>query len=291
MKQKAIITVRDLHFAYPSLEPRDEVEWVLNGLDLEVEAGSITAIMGPSGAGKTTLALALLGIVPQSTGGRIRGSIQVAGKNPIQTPVAEMARSVGLVFQDAESQFLTQSAAEEIAFGLESLGINPELMEARIRQALAQVGLSGYADRSPYELSGGQKQRVALASILAMQPQVLILDEAAASLDPQGKSEIKQVLADLRQAQVSIVLITNQAEWVFELADQIIILDQGRVRHHGTPVDIFHRVDELISLGLRPPELLWLRHSLQSASQHAFQFDTWNQAEQELSRLLPGQAT
>ncbi|MFP3853360.1 MAG: energy-coupling factor ABC transporter ATP-binding protein, partial [Anaerolineales bacterium] len=162
---RPIISFNDVHFAYPDPRGDGQGEWILQGVSFEVQRGQVVAVIGPTGSGKSTLALAMLGIVPQSTGGWIRGQIRICGLNPRQTPVAQMAQSVGLVFQDPESQFLTNSVAEEVAFGLESLGIPSETMPPIIERSLKMVGMDGLQDRSPYQLSGGQKQRVAIASI------------------------------------------------------------------------------------------------------------------------------
>jgi energy-coupling factor transporter ATP-binding protein EcfA2 len=285
-----IITFKDVRFAYPDPTNAGPGDWVLDGVNLEIQPGQIAGIMGPTGAGKSTFALSMLGIVPQSTGGWIQGSIRVCRRDPVHTPVPEMARSVGLVFQDAESQFLTDSVAEEVAFGLESLGIPSREMPAIIQRSLENVGMEGLADRSPYQLSGGQMQRVAIASILAMQPEILILDEADASLDPVGTSELRQVLQDLRQrTNTTIILITNEADWVKDVADQVLILADGMIRHQGPPEAVFNQVEDLLEVGLLPPQLELLKHKLKDLTGQDFHFADWHQAEAELSEMLTGE--
>lgn len=281
-----IISIKGLSFAYPTYHEAATESWALNDLNLELKAGSISAIMGPAGAGKSTLAQALLGIVPQSSGGRIRGRIEVCGLDPVHTPVAEMARKVGLVFQDPESQFLTNSVRQEVAFGLESLGVPAQEMPAIIENALARLGMRPLGERSPHQLSGGQKQRVAIAAILAMQPTLLVLDEPAASLDQKGSAELRQGLKELRTRGAStIVLITNQADWVAEFADEVVILHEGRVWRQGSPGEVFSHAQDLLSIGVKPPELELLRHHLRLFTGHNFSFTSWQQAQQALSRI------
>jgi energy-coupling factor transporter ATP-binding protein EcfA2 len=286
-RTEPIITFKEVRFAYPDPIGAGPGEWILNGVNLEIQPGQITAIMGPTGSGKSTLALSMLGIVPQSTGGWIQGSIRVCNRDPVHAPVPEMARSIGLVFQDAESQFLTSSVAEEVAFGLESLGIPSHEMPAIIHKSLERVGMNGLADRSPYQLSGGQMQRVAIASILAMQPEILILVEADASLDPAGTAELKQVLRDLRRTiNTTIILITNEADWVKDVADQVLILADGIIRHQGPPGAVFSQVGSLLEVGLLPPQLELLKHQLEAQTGRDFQFTNWRQAEAELKQWL-----
>ncbi|MGA9533082.1 MAG: ATP-binding cassette domain-containing protein [Anaerolineales bacterium] len=268
-----LIQIHDLHYAYPNPGRDQPPSWILRGVDLSVNAGEVIAVMGPTGAGKSTLALSLLGIVPQSTGGLIRGRVRIAGLDPRTTPVAEVARRVGLVFQDPETQFLTHSVEEEIAFGLESLGIPRTEMIVRLRRALAETGLQGLEQRSPHQLSGGEKQRVAIAAILAMQPQVLVLDEATASLDPAGASAFAHVVADLRaQHKTTIVLISNDSDWVLAAADRVALLGDGRIIMEGPTPEILRQRETLRSLGLAPPQLYELAAELRLRTDVDFEF-------------------
>jgi len=164
----SVISITNLHFSYPPLVEGQPAAPVLRGINLEVSSGEFVSIMGPTGVGKTTLCLALNGIVPQSTGGVFRGDVQVCGMNTKKTPVAALAASVGVVFQDPESQFFNMTVEDEVAFGAESLGVPREEIAERIEWALEMVGMADHRRRSPMQLSGGQKQRVAIASVLAM---------------------------------------------------------------------------------------------------------------------------
>ena len=178
------IVVEDLRFAYPSPEAGGQAVSVLRGVNLRVRRGEVLGLMGTTGAGKSTLCLALAGIVPHSTGGEFGGTVTVAGINTKREPVAKLAQKVGLVFQDPETQLFNMTVEDEVAFGPESLGLPRQEIVERLDWALRVTGMEAYRDRSPFHLSGGQKQRVALAAILAMRPEILVLDEPTSELDP-----------------------------------------------------------------------------------------------------------
>ena len=252
----SIVTFSGFGFAYPVLEPETAPQWVLEQIDLEVEAGEFLSVIGPTGCGKTTLCLALNGIVPQSTGGTVRGNVQVDGLDTRREPVPVLARRVGMVFQDPETQLFNMTVEAEIAFGLENLGIDPAEMRDRIGWAAATVGIEGLLERSPFHLSGGQKQRVAIASALAMTPEVLVLDEPTTNLDPIGKSEVFSVVRDLRrQRGMTIVLVEQDGERVAEFADRVAVLANGRIELVGSPGEVYSRVDVLHALGLGVPQM------------------------------------
>jgi energy-coupling factor transporter ATP-binding protein EcfA2 len=170
------IRMENVHYAYPSAIHDVPPVPALRGIDLAVETGAFLAVMGPIGAGKTTLCLALNGLVPQSTGGTFRGDVWVAGHNTKRLPVAELSAEVGLVFQDAEGQLFNMTVEDEVAFGAENLGLPVEEIERRIQWALDVVGLADLRTRSPAHLSGGQQRRLAIAAVLAMRPAILVLD-------------------------------------------------------------------------------------------------------------------
>jgi energy-coupling factor transporter ATP-binding protein EcfA2 len=229
---------------------------ILKGLDLQVDSGEFVAIMGPTGVGKTTLCLSLNGIIPHSVGGIFRGDVWVGGTNTKQTDVATLAAAVGIVFQDPESQFFNMTVEDEVAFGPESLGVEPEEIASRIEWSLDMVGMRQFRRRSPFHLSGGQKQRVAIASILAMQPQVLVLDEPTSGLDPLGKAEVFRVIHDLQRWQgMTIIMVEQDAEKVAEFTDRVIVLEDGAVAMEGTPREIFARSEAMERVGLAIPQV------------------------------------
>lgn len=281
-----IAEVKDLWYAYPALEG-ESPPWVLQGVDLRLAAGELVCLMGPSGAGKSTLALALNGIVPQSTGGRIRGQVMVEGLDTKRTPVAELAKRVGIVFQDPETQFLQANLEAEVAFGLENLGVPADQIRDRVREALTQVELDGFEARSPFELSGGEKQRAAIASVLAMRPKLLVLDEPTASLDPMGKLQVFEAIQDLRREH-TVLVVTQESEWAAEFADRVVVLDGGRLSMYGETAAILSDVERLEQHGLRGPQVSELAHCLnQRAGQDSYRFTRLKEA---IQRLAPVRA-
>jgi energy-coupling factor transport system ATP-binding protein len=261
---------------------------VLRGLDFEVQKGEFAAIMGPAGAGKTTLALALNGIVPQSTGGLIRGSVLVAGMNTKRHEVHELARHVGLVFQEPENQLFNRDLESEIAFGLENLGLNRDEIGRRIGWALAAVGMESFRHRSPFELSGGQKQRVAIAAVLAMKPELLVLDEPTASLDSIGQSQLIEVIQQLRnEIELTTILISNDPEWVLHAVDRVMVMQDGEIVVDGGPREVLRNVERLREIGLRPPQMGALAHRMRAAGHGNFQFMDVHSAYTSLSSHLP----
>jgi energy-coupling factor transporter ATP-binding protein EcfA2 len=229
---------------------------VFRGLDLEIESGEFVSIMGTTGAGKTTLCLALNGIVPHSTGGIFGGNVVIEGVNSRETDVATLASMVGIVFQDPESQFFNMAVEDEVAFGPESLGVDPQEIAERVAWALDIVDMQQYLRRSPFHLSGGQKQRVAIASILAMQPKILVLDEPTSGLDPIGKAEVFRVVHDLkRQEGMTIVMVEQEAEKIAEFSDRVVVLDDGKVAMDGTPEEIFSQAELMGRIGLAIPQV------------------------------------
>jgi len=247
------VEVRDLWYAYPALTGVAP-EWVLRGVNLQLGLGEVVGLMGATGAGKTTLALALNGSVPQSTGGQVRGEVMIEGLDSKRHPVAELATRVGIVFQDPAAQFLQTSVEAEVAFGPENLGLPAAEIEQRLSWALRVTGLNEFRQRAPAHLSGGEQQRVAIAGILAMRPRILVLDEPTASLDPRGKSEVLEVIRTLR-SEHTILLITQESEALAGLADRVLVLDHGQIVMEGNPKQVFEQVERLGALGLRPPEI------------------------------------
>lgn len=257
-----LVQIEGLHFAYPSLRAGSPSPPALRDIHLSVAAGECVAIMGANGSGKTTLCLALNGLVPQATGGTFRGHVWVGGRDTRTTPVAALATQVGLVFQEAENQLCTLRVEDEVAFGLENLGLPADEIERRITWALEAVGLSRLRDHPPAQLSGGQQQRLALAAVLAMQPAVLVLDEPTGGLDPRGRQGVLEVLMALRRQGSTIVMATQDAEAVAALADRVVVLHEGAIALEGPPRAVFAQVARLHALGVAVPQLAALSHLL-----------------------------
>jgi cobalt transport protein ATP-binding subunit len=288
------ISIRDLHFSYPSLVPagRDYKSQpsagegaVLKGIDLEVEQGEFVSITGLTGVGKTTLCLALNGIVPQSTGGTIHGEVVVTGLNTRQHPVPEMASRVGIVFQDPESQFFNMTVEDEVAFGPESLGLDPREIRERVDWALTVVGMSQHRHRSPFQLSGGEKQRVAIAAILAMTPRILVLDEPTSGLDPIGKAEVFRVVRELRQRDgMTIVMVEQESEKIAEFSDRVVVLRDGKIVLVDTPDRVFAQVGLMHEIGLAVPQVSELAHLFNTRCHASYTFTSLADAYQGLPK-------
>ena len=252
----AAIVIENLHYRYPPLAGLPEPPAVLRGVDLAVDAGEFLTIMGPTGAGKTTLCMALNGLVPQSTGGVISGRVRVLGQDPRAVSVPQLAARVGMVYQDPESQLFAATVEAEVAFGPENLGLPRDEIRERVDWALSAVGMAGHRDRPPTHLSGGQQQRVAIAASLAMLPEVLILDEPTAALDPVGQHEVFGVIESLcRERRMTIVMVSGDAERAAEFSDRVAVLWEGRIARVEEPAAIFFDADLVAASGIAVPQV------------------------------------
>jgi energy-coupling factor transporter ATP-binding protein EcfA2 len=253
-----ILTLDKVSYMYPrSTEP------VLRDISLQIRRGEFLGLIGATGAGKTTLCLALNGIVPQFYGGRFFGRATVAGLDTLEHPVSELAQHVGAVFQDPETQLISTSVENEIAFALENLQVPREEIQLRIPRVLDAVRLSGTERKHPHELSGGQKQRLAIAAALAMQPDLLVLDEPTSQLDPVGAEEVFTVVRELNhELGMTIVMASHAAEEMAEYADRIALLSAGRLVTVGQPAEIYAQVDLLQEHSLRPPQVAQTFYSI-----------------------------
>jgi energy-coupling factor transporter ATP-binding protein EcfA2 len=282
-----IVIVEDLHYAYPPLTPGGKPIPVLKGVDLRVRKGEFLALMGPTGAGKTTLCLTLNGILPHLRGGTFQGKVIVAGMDTKQHSPGEMSRKVGLVFQDPESQLFNMTVEDEVAFGLENLGLPAAEMEERIAWALEVVRLSGLRKRHPLQLSGGQKKRLAIATVLVMRPQVLVLDEPVTGLDPLGRYEVLSVVEQLKkESDTTIIMVEQDAEAVMTWADRVVIMEGGRLVLEGSPRQVFSQVETLHNCGLAVPQMCELAHLLNQRQGTSFHFITENEAYSALTGEL-----
>lgn len=228
----------------------------LDGLSLEVPAGQLCAVVGANGAGKSTLCYTLAGFVPHFYRGQLTGAVAVAGIDIPQSSLPEIAGSVGLVFSNPFNQITGArfTVYDEIAFGMENLGVPPDEMRARIDEVLRFTGLVELAGRSPLALSGGQQQRLAIASVLVMRPKVIVLDEPTSQLDPIGTKEVFAVLRDLAATNEStIVMAEHKLEWIAVFADRVLVLQDGHLMADGPPSEILTN-DNLRDLGLEPTQ-------------------------------------
>lgn len=210
----------------------------LEDITLTIPEGSYTVITGPSGAGKTTLCLAIAGAVPQYYGGQMAGQVTVAGVSAARVGIADLAYEVGTVLADYETQLVTMTVAEEVAFGLENRGCPSQEISTRVKEALALVGLADMDDREVASLSGGQKQRLVIASVLATEPAILVLDEPASALDPEGAEELYALLGKLNRAHgKTIVVVEHDLARILPFASQLVVMESGCIRHTGMVAD------------------------------------------------------
>ena len=257
-----MIEVRDLTFAYPAQEEEQQQGTVaLRNVDLTIEKGSFVAVLGHNGSGKSTLAKHMNAVLLPS-GGRVF----VAGMDTLdEQQIIAIRRAVGMVFQTPDNQIVANVVEEDVAFGPENLGVPSADIRRRVDEALAAVGMDAFTRHAPHLLSGGQKQRIAIAGIIAMAPQCIVLDEATAMLDPAGRREVLATIETLhRDMGITVVLITHHMDEAI-LADRVVVMNEGRVAMDGTPTEVFTRVEELEEMGLTVPDTVQLLHRLRAA--------------------------
>ncbi|MEQ6901330.1 ATP-binding cassette domain-containing protein [Nocardioides sp. YIM 152588] len=223
-----VLDVRGLAFAYP------DGHQALFGVDLHVHAGERVALLGPNGAGKTTLVLHLNGILTADAG-QGAGSVSVSGLPVTRKNLLEIRRRVGIVFQDPDDQLFLGSVRADVAFGPANLGIKGAALERRVMDALDMVGMADFADRPPHHLSFGQRRRVAVATVLAMEPEILVLDEPSSNLDPASRRELADIL---RSLDVTVLMVTHDLPYALELCPRSVVLSQGRVVADGSTYDV-----------------------------------------------------
>ena len=249
----AIIRFENVHYTYPG----DELE-SLCGIDLEIEKGSFVAVLGHNGSGKSTLAKHMNAIlVPDE------GRVTVCGIDTAEEErVIDVRRNVGMVFQNPDNQIVANVVEEDVAFAPENLGVPSEEIRRRVDDALAAVGMSEFTRHAPHLLSGGQKQRVAIAGVIAMAPECIVLDEATAMLDPAGRREVLSAIRALNQERgITVVLITHHMDEAMD-ADRLIVMNDGKLVIDGAPAEVFTQVEALRAMGLAAPDTVELLYGL-----------------------------
>jgi energy-coupling factor transporter ATP-binding protein EcfA2 len=262
----------------------------LNGINLTIEAGQFVGVIGPNGAGKTTLAYSLDGLIPGQYRGVKQGTVKILGREVETYPAGALQKRVGVVFSDPEAQFTAMTVEDELVFGMENLGLSlPEIRE-RLEWVTELVELGPLLDKPPYEISGGQKQRVALAAVLAMTPQVMILDEPTSMLDPISRQRVFDVLVRLKQEQRNtIIVIEHNLENLAPLADRMILLANGELLLDDETQAFFQKMDLLLESGIRPPGAMLFMYRLMQEGHYASQLPlTVNEAAASLTELLAG---
>jgi energy-coupling factor transporter ATPase len=250
----AIIETKNLTYTYPGAAKPS-----IEDVSIKVEKGEFVLITGPSGCGKTTLCRCFNGLVPHFYQGEMKGEITVAGQDVLKHHTYEMAEHVGLVFQNPENQLFALSVEKDVAFGLENLGVPREEIRKKVDWALNQTDIYDLRERSPHEISGGQQQRVAIAAVLAMEPEVIVLDEPTSFLDPLSVQKIFDVIYDLNRKQgITVVLVEHRLDLTAKYTNHLIVMDEGKVRFEGNPREILNSEEtRLIGVGIPKATLLY----------------------------------
>jgi len=252
-----LIRIDNLNFTYNGVD-----EPALQNVNLTIEDGEFVLITGPSGGGKSTLCRCFNGLVPHFYGGTIDGRVEVQGMDIMKHPPKELAMKVGMVFQDPENQMVTTDVEREIAFGLENLGFPVNLIARRIEEALDTAGIAGLRFRKHHELSSGEKQKVVIASVLALHPKILVLDEPTSELDPQSAEEVLRLLERLNdELGITIILIEHRLDRVIHLVDRILVISEGRILANGQPREVMDNTN-LKSLDIGIPPVIRLMQQL-----------------------------
>ncbi len=257
---EAFIHVKDLCYAYSDEEGVQQQ--VLRGITLDIAKGEYVAILGHNGSGKSTLAKLLNAILEPNSGELVVAGSDLAQEDLSEEELYALRRRVGMVFQNPDNQLVATIVEEDVAFGPENLGVPSKEIRRRVDAALAAVGMTDFARHEPHRLSGGQKQRVAIAGILAMEPELMILDEATAMLDPLGRKEVIETVEALnRERGITVLSITHYMSEAAR-ADRVIVIDDGKVIMDGTPREVFAHPDKLLLAGLDVPQCTALVHAL-----------------------------
>ncbi|MDO4395629.1 MAG: energy-coupling factor transporter ATPase [Clostridia bacterium] len=242
-----MIRIENLTFEYMHDEEGEE-QVVLKNLNLEIKKGSFTAILGRNGSGKSTLAKNMNGLL-LPTG----GAVYVKNWNTSdQETIWDVRQAAGMVFQNPDNQLVSSIVEDDVAFGPENLGVDPEDIRKRVDKALSSVNMGKFRRKSPHMLSGGQKQRIAIAGVVAMKPECIIFDEATAMLDPKGREEIMYIVKELNEEGITVICITHFMDEAVQ-ADRIIVLEQGEILLDGTPREVFAQEEVLIEANLELP--------------------------------------
>jgi energy-coupling factor transport system ATP-binding protein len=264
MKNKLkIIRTENLDFDYEILDDKGQVtekNAALRSVNLTVQKGEFLAILGHNGSGKSTLAKHFNGILLPTRGKVFVNDIDISDDSKIY----EIRQTVGMVFQNPDNQIVAAIVEEDVAFALENLGVEPDEIRARIDEAMKLVDIYKYHKHAPHRLSGGQKQRVAIAGVIAMRPQCIVLDEPTAMLDPKGRKEVMRTIKMLNKMGVTVILITHYMEEAAQ-AGRVVVMDKGQIIMDGTPREIFAEVEQLKAVGLDVPQVTELAYELRKS--------------------------
>ena len=279
-----MISIQDFSFTY-----KGESRPALQDICLTVPEGGFLGVIGPAGAGKTTLARAVTGMIPHHYTGDYYGRVAVNGLDTVETSLSDISRLVGMVFQDVESQIISPMVEDEILYGLENFSVAPEEIPARMEEALQRVGIADLRDRTIGSLSGGQRQKVAIASIIALKPRVLVLDEPTGELDPRSSRQVFSLLKELNEEQgITVIVIEQKIMLLGEFAKQLAVLGDGKILRQGETREVLAHSDELEAAGVNCPRVTTLSRLLKEKT-GAEQPVCVNldEAEEMVRRLIP----
>ena len=258
---ESLISIQDVRFAYAADEDGKEAAEVLKGISLEIGKGELVAVLGHNGSGKSTLAKLLNAILLPTSGKVLVDGMDTAD----EAHLLDVRQRVGMVFQNPDNQIVATIVEEDVAFALENMGVDPVEMRERVDEALKAVKMYDFREHAPHQLSGGQKQRVAIAGIIAMRPDCIVLDEPTAMLDPQGRKEVMKTIKRLNEKYgITVILITHEMDEAAQ-CQRIVVIDHGTVLMDDIPQKVFARVDEMKEIGLDVPQATELVHLLRQA--------------------------
>jgi energy-coupling factor transport system ATP-binding protein len=267
------ITLQDVSYKYPGTlvaKGDKRAGWALRHINLEIQPGELIGLIGQNGSGKSTLCLTLNGLIPHFFHGDLRGKVLIDGVSTVDVELYTLITQVGVLFQNPFDQLtgVAETVLDEVAFGPENLGLVPEETLRRVNKSLAAAGVSQLAERNPFQLSGGQQQRVALASVLAMEPRILVLDEPTSQLDPIGSDEVFQVIRGLHAQGYTILLAEHKVDALAELATRAIVMAQGAIVMDGSPREVLTN-PELSKHQVLPPRYTALSQALAAQGIHS----------------------
>jgi energy-coupling factor transporter ATP-binding protein EcfA2 len=254
----ALIKFNNFSFRYKGNE-----EYALKNINLELDKDKFILLLGETGSGKTTLIRCMNGLIPQFYSGFYRGSVEVKGADTSKVPIADLSTIVGVVFQNPENQLVSMSVEHEIAFGLENWGFPRDHIEKKIEEVSKLTGIKSLFDKAPFEISGGEQQRVAIASILALEPELLILDEPTTNLDPFFAQKIVSLLKEIQQKKhISVIISEHRLDLILPIADEIILMKEGEILQHATKKEVLNG-DIFKSLEINKPFFYSIFNELQ----------------------------
>lgn len=277
-----IISVENLSYTYMSGN-----SFALNNINLKIRKGEFVVIMGPSGCGKSTLLYTFNGIIPHLFRGKMDGRVIVDGIDTRESSISKLSQIVGMVFQNPETQIVSSTVIEEVAFGPENLNLPTEEIQKRVEEALSIARLTDKKDFATTSLSGGEKQALAIASVIALRPKVLALDEPTSMLDPAGATMVSNIINDLnKKFGITVVAVDHRVEWAVNVADRLIVMDKGQIVIDDKPSNVFKLYELVRRIGFRPPQVTELVYRLRDRGVPVEEFPITVEEAEKLVRWL-----